>query len=186
MRKLLALFGAVGLVSMSAATVVSCNDVADLGYYADSIENNLRTENYVIGEDTIGQNIKMADYFNESGWFDVMGPRDAKGNPVAEKNKMTFDNFYNAIDMAISSVVSGSKITTDYTYSIKSAFAANTNVDKTTLYYATEINAKNWDSKEATQKVVFDIHIEANKDSTLWKGTADIYMFANWSEGGEQ
>jgi hypothetical protein len=47
MRKLLALFGAVGLVSMSAATVVSCNDVADLGYYADSIENNLRTENYV-------------------------------------------------------------------------------------------------------------------------------------------
>jgi hypothetical protein len=44
MRKLLALFGAVGLVSMSAATVVSCNDVADLGYYADSIENNLRTE----------------------------------------------------------------------------------------------------------------------------------------------
>jgi hypothetical protein len=88
--------------------------------------------------------------------------------------------------MAISSVVSGSKITTDYTYSIKSASAANTNVDKTTLYYATEINAKNWDSKEAAQKVVFDIHIEANKDSTLWKGTADIYMFANWSEGGEQ
>jgi hypothetical protein len=36
------------------------------------------------------------------------------------------------------------------------------------------------------QEVVFDIHIEANKDSTLWKGTADIYMFANWSEGGEQ
>jgi hypothetical protein len=35
-------------------------------------------------------------------------------------------------------------------------------------------------------KVVFDIHIEANKDSTLWKGTADIYMFANWTEGGEQ
>jgi hypothetical protein len=188
MRKLLALFGAVGLVSMSAATVVSCNDVADLGYYADSIENNLRTENYVDGEDTdaTGNTFKMSAYFNESGWFDAAGPRDAKGNPVAEKNKMTFDNFYNAIDMAISSVVSGSKITTDYTYSIKSAFAANTNVDKTTLYYATEINAKNWDSKEVTQKVVFDIHIEANKDSTLWKGTADIYMFANWSEGGEQ
>jgi hypothetical protein len=57
MRKLLALFGAVGLVSMSAATVVSCNDVADLGYYADSIENNLRTENYVVGEDTVAQEI---------------------------------------------------------------------------------------------------------------------------------
>jgi hypothetical protein len=71
MRKLLALFGAVGLVSMSAATVVSCNDVADLGYYADSIENNLRTENYVVGEDTVAQNIKMSDYFDESGWFDV-------------------------------------------------------------------------------------------------------------------
>jgi hypothetical protein len=69
MRKLLALFGAVGLVSMSAATVVSCNDVADLGYYADSIENNLRTENYVVGEDTdaTGNTFKMSAYFNESG-----------------------------------------------------------------------------------------------------------------------
>jgi hypothetical protein len=38
----------------------------------------------------------------------------------------------------------------------------------------------------AAEKVAFDIHIEANKDSTLWKGTADIYMLANWSEGGEQ
>jgi hypothetical protein len=184
MRKLLALFGAVGLVSMSAATVVSCNDVADLGYYADSIENNLRTENYVIGEDTIGHNIKMADYFNESGWFDVMGPRDEKTNkPVDEANKMTIENFNGAIEMAISSVVSGSKIKTDYTYSIKSATADNTNVDKTTLDYTKAVDTSN---ALATANVVFDIHIEANKDSTLWKGTADIYMFANWTEGGEQ
>jgi hypothetical protein len=184
MRKLLALFGAVGLVSMSAATVVSCNDVADLGYYADSIENNLRTENYVISEDTIGQNIKMADYFNESGWFDVMGPRDEKTNkPVDEKNKMTIENFNGAIEMAISSVVSGSKIKTDYTYSIKSATADNTNVDKTTLDYTKAVDTSD---ALATAEVVFDIHIEANKDSTLWKGTADIYMFANWTEGGEQ
>jgi hypothetical protein len=184
MRKLLALFGAVGLVSMSAATVVSCNDVADLGYYADSIENNLRTENYVIGEDTIGQNIKMADYFNESGWFDVMGPRDEKTNkPVDEANKMTIENFNGAIEMAISSVVSGSKIKTDYTYSIKSATADNTNVDKTTLDYTKAVDTS---YALATANVVFDIHIEANKDSTLWKGTADIYMFANWTEGGEQ
>jgi hypothetical protein len=183
MRKLLALFGAVGLVSMSAATVVSCNDVADLGYYADSIENNLRTENYVVGKDTIAKNIKMSDYFNESGWFDVVGPRNDDGTPVNEANKMTIDYFNGAIDMAISSVVSGSEIKTDYTYSIKSATADNTNVDKTTLDYTKAVNT---DGALATAKVVFDIHIEANKDSTLWKGTADIYMFANWSEGGEQ
>jgi hypothetical protein len=185
MRKLLALFGAVGLVSMSAATVVSCNDVADLGYYADSIENNLRTENYVVGEDTdaTGNTFKMSAYFNESGWFDAAGPRDAKGNPVNGANKMTFDYFYGAIDMAISSVVSGSKITTDYTYSIKSATANNTNVDKTTLDYTKAVDTSD---ALATAEVVFDIHIEANKDSTLWKGTADIYMFANWTEGGEQ
>jgi hypothetical protein len=186
MRKLLALFGAVGLVSMSAATVVSCNDVADLGYYADSIENNLRTENYVVDEDTdaTGNTFKMSAYFNESGWFDVMGPRDEKTNkPVNEANKMTIENFNGAIEMAISSVVSGSKIKTDYTYSIKSATAKNTNVDKTTLDYTKAVDTSD---ALATTEVVFDIHIEANKDSTLWKGTADIYMFANWTEGGEQ
>jgi hypothetical protein len=56
-------------------------------------------------------------------------------------------------------------------------------VDKTTLKYTTEVNSN---GALAAEKVAFDIHIEANKDSTLWKGTADIYMLANWSEGGEQ
>lgn len=77
---------------------------------------------------------------------------------------MTIDYFNGAIDMAISSVVSGSEIKTDYTYSIKSATADNTNVDKTTLDYTTAVNN---DDALADDKVVFDIHIEANKDSTL-------------------
>jgi hypothetical protein len=175
MRKLLALFGAVGLVSMSAATVVSCNDVADLGYYADSIENNLRTENYVVDEDDAIQNIKMSDYFDESGWFFI--------NTTSNKPNlaMTIADFNGAIEMAIDTVVDGSAKGTDYKYSIKSAHVDNKDVDKTTLKYTTEVKSN---EALAAKKVAFDIHIEANKDSTLWKGTTDIYMLANW--GGEQ
>jgi negative regulator of sigma E activity len=135
MRKLLALFGAVGLVSMSAATVVSCNDVADLGYYADSIENNLRTENYVaVQKVTAKESIIMIDYFNESGWFMLkVNPIDKDGKLI---DQLKFDEFKGAIEMAINSVVSGSAKETDYTYSIKSADSAqDTTVDLTTLNY---------------------------------------------------
>jgi hypothetical protein len=181
MRKLLALFGAVGLVSMSAATVVSCNDVADLGYYADSIENNLRTENIIIVLDgaSKGQSVKMSGYFNEAGEFDVRGPQDKDGN-FNNANKLLIADFNSAVEMSIESVV-GSKKDTDYTYSIKkSATVTDEKVDKTTLDYSSAVDS---DEDLATANVAFDIHIEAGKDSTLWKGTADIYMLANWGGG---
>jgi hypothetical protein len=191
MRKLLALFGAVGLVSMSAATVVSCNDVADLGYYADSIENNLRTENYVTSaEDAAkGESIIMKDYFTPSGWFNAKGKA-----PIADDgsypDQLKFEEFKGAIEMAINSVVSGSAKDTDYTYSIKSetidsAQSDAQKIDLTSLNYATTVDN---DDALATEKVAFDIHIDANKNSTLWKGTSDIYILAwpDTSKGGEQ
>jgi hypothetical protein len=82
--------------------------------------------------------------------------------------------------MAIDTVVDGSAKDTDYTYSIKSAHVDNKDVDKTTLKYSSAVVS---DDDLATANVAFDIHIEAGKDSTLWKGTADIYMLANWGGG---
>jgi hypothetical protein len=190
MRKLLALFGAVGLVSMSAATVVSCNDVADLGYYADSIENNLRTENYVTSaEDAAkGKSIIMKDYFTPSGWFNAKGKAPATGDG-SYPDQLKIEEFNGAIEMAINSVVSGSAKDTDYTYSIKSTTidSAQSDVQKidlTSLNYTTTVD----NDVLAKEKVAFDIHIDANKDSTLWKGTSDIYILAwpDTSKGGEQ
>jgi hypothetical protein len=53
----------------------------------------------------------------------------------------------------------------------------------TTLNYATTVDS---DEALATEKVAFDIHIEANKDSTLWKGTAIFICWLTDLEGGEQ
>lgn len=71
--------------------------------------------------------------------------------------------------MAINSVVSGSAKDTDYTYSIKSEIidSAQSDVQKidlTSLNYATTVDN---DDALATEKVAFDIHIDANKNSTL-------------------
>jgi hypothetical protein len=119
MRKLLALFGAVGLVSMSAATVVSCNDVADFGYYADSIQNNLMTETYIEVTDgsTAGTSFDMTSYFNEAGRFFYNGdnPLDKDGKPL-DVPEITYDQFIGALQLAISSIVSGSVNETDYTF----------------------------------------------------------------------
>lgn len=71
--------------------------------------------------------------------------------------------------MAINSVVSGSAKDTDYTYSIKSetidsAQSDVQKIDLTSLNYATTVDN---DDALATENVAFDIHIDANKNSTL-------------------
>jgi hypothetical protein len=97
-----------------------------------------------------------------------------------DANKLLIADFNSAVEMSIESVV-GSKKDTDYTYSIKkSATVTDEKVDKTTLDYSSAVAS---DDDLATANVAFDIHIEAGKDSTLWKGTADIYMLANWGGG---
>jgi hypothetical protein len=187
MRKLLALFGAVGLVSMSAATVVSCNDVADFGYYADSIQNNLMTETYIEVTDgsAAGTSFDMTNYFNEAGRFFYNGdnPLDKDGKPL-EVLEIAYDQFIGALQSAISSIVSGSVNETDYTFWIKSAEAKDTTVDAATLNYKTDIDVNHKDNLKV-QDAALDIHIEATKDSALWSGSSDIYIFTSRT-GGEQ
>jgi hypothetical protein len=149
MKKLLTLLGAVGLIATSSATVVSCNDVANLSGYGNQILSNIETEKVVIDNgDGTAKTFDMYTYFTSTGEFTVNGEdRDEhKASGVA----MTKDIFDIAIAQAVTSVVPGTKDGNGFTLS-------------------------NYDMS----KDEFDVTITADTNLKLWTGSVEFTFTAS-------
>lgn len=177
MKKMLSVLSAVTLISTSSSVVVSCNDIANFKYYLNSENGIINALHTVQFTDEDNHLYKMSDYFSSDGYYNYTGVKDSKTNSLAKpKNALTLEQFYKAVETAVSNVAKNSTNENDYNLIIS--------------FHGVDIKSENdsngktqikGDNKSADKNWTIKILLSAKASSKIWKGsdTTEINTISN-------